>query len=210
MDIISRKEAKAQGLKHYFTGKPCKRGGIAQRLVSDFSCKCRACVDVVVAKNKRARNANPELVREKKRAYYAANPGYRTSNSNGCSVRNSLRYQNDPEFRARRNAQAAALYHKKFGVDAVFTEAVRLNNGRQKARRRSPEVMVPLTAEEKIREAAIYKLAAVLTEETGIPYEVDHHIPLKHGGKHHPDNLWVIPRAENRRKHAKLPPELAA
>lgn len=39
MQRISRKVAKAAGLKHYFTGKPCKRGGhIDQRYVASFCC----------------------------------------------------------------------------------------------------------------------------------------------------------------------------
>jgi hypothetical protein len=38
MDIISRKEAKARGLKQYFTGKPCKRGHISKRLLSTGVC----------------------------------------------------------------------------------------------------------------------------------------------------------------------------
>ncbi len=39
MDVISRKAAKAAGLKHYFTGKPCKRGGhIDKRYVASFCC----------------------------------------------------------------------------------------------------------------------------------------------------------------------------
>lgn len=39
MDVISRKSAKAEGLKRYFTGKPCKRGGhIDRRYVASFGC----------------------------------------------------------------------------------------------------------------------------------------------------------------------------
>jgi hypothetical protein len=38
MDIISRKDALAQGLKHYFTGKPCKHGHEAPRFVSTRNC----------------------------------------------------------------------------------------------------------------------------------------------------------------------------
>jgi 5-methylcytosine-specific restriction endonuclease McrA len=37
----SKAEARAQGLKTYFTGKPCKRGHLEERWVSDGS--CRAC-----------------------------------------------------------------------------------------------------------------------------------------------------------------------
>jgi len=36
--LISRQEAKAQGLKRYFTGKPCKHGHVAERLVLDGNC----------------------------------------------------------------------------------------------------------------------------------------------------------------------------
>ena len=41
MEIISREEAKAKGLKRYFTGEPCIRGHYSERLVSNkvcFSC----------------------------------------------------------------------------------------------------------------------------------------------------------------------------
>jgi hypothetical protein len=38
MRIISRKEARALGLTHYFTGKRCKRGHVAERYVCDYAC----------------------------------------------------------------------------------------------------------------------------------------------------------------------------
>jgi hypothetical protein len=37
-EIITRKEARAQGLVHYCTGKSCKRGHIAKRYVSNLEC----------------------------------------------------------------------------------------------------------------------------------------------------------------------------
>lgn len=36
--IILRKQAVAQGLKHYFTGAPCKNGHISKRTTSDYTC----------------------------------------------------------------------------------------------------------------------------------------------------------------------------
>lgn len=40
MQVITRKAAKAAGLKYYYTGKPCKRGGhIDQRYVASFCCR---------------------------------------------------------------------------------------------------------------------------------------------------------------------------
>jgi hypothetical protein len=41
MKIITRKEALAQGLKRYFTGKPCKRGHVAERSTSAGCYTCR-------------------------------------------------------------------------------------------------------------------------------------------------------------------------
>lgn len=41
LQILSRKDAVAKGIKHYFTGKPCKRGHVAKRLVS--TCVCVFC-----------------------------------------------------------------------------------------------------------------------------------------------------------------------
>lgn len=38
MKVISRKEAQERGLKRYFTGKPCKRGHVAERQVSNWVC----------------------------------------------------------------------------------------------------------------------------------------------------------------------------
>jgi uncharacterized Zn finger protein (UPF0148 family) len=42
MKISSRKEAKVLGLKTYFTGKPCKRGGVAERKLNG-DCLCSEC-----------------------------------------------------------------------------------------------------------------------------------------------------------------------
>lgn len=42
-EIITQQEAKSKGLKHYFTGKPCKRGHTCRRYVSDGECvECKA------------------------------------------------------------------------------------------------------------------------------------------------------------------------
>lgn len=55
--------------------------------------------------------------------------------------------------------------------------------------------------------AALYEQAAQLTATTGIEHEVDHIIPLQGEtvcGFHCPENLRIVTRNENRRKHNKL------
>lgn len=68
MEITSRKEAKERGLKHYFTGKPCKRGHIEKRFVSTF--QCVICSRMHLKKN---RKENPEKFREYDRKRYYEN-----------------------------------------------------------------------------------------------------------------------------------------
>jgi hypothetical protein len=41
MEVISCKEAKAKGLARYFTGKPCKRGHIAERFIAGGCVECK-------------------------------------------------------------------------------------------------------------------------------------------------------------------------
>ena len=50
----------------------------------------------------------------------------------------------------------------------------------------------------------IYKQCVEITEQTGVPHEVDHIIPLSKGGLHHQDNLQIITRDENRKKGDKI------
>jgi 5-methylcytosine-specific restriction endonuclease McrA len=51
---------------------------------------------------------------------------------------------------------------------------------------------------EKIKQ--IYAECRRLSEETGIPHEVDHIIPIAKGGLHHQDNLQILTRFQNRSK----------
>lgn len=43
MEAVTRSEAKAAGKTRYFTGKPCKRGHVVERLVSNCCCVICSC-----------------------------------------------------------------------------------------------------------------------------------------------------------------------
>ena len=67
--IISRDEARALGLKRFFTGNPCKRGHVAERDVDS-----RECMDCSRERARKRRAADPEGYREYGRKWRAANP----------------------------------------------------------------------------------------------------------------------------------------
>lgn len=47
MELITRREALAQGLTHYFTGKPCKHGHVATR-----RCDTRLCTECIKTRHR--------------------------------------------------------------------------------------------------------------------------------------------------------------
>src|SRR6056300_409537 len=68
MEVITRKQAKEQGLKHYFTGKPCKHGHVRERHTSSGSClECRRLLQLKQNKD------NPEKLAAYRAKSYAKN-----------------------------------------------------------------------------------------------------------------------------------------
>ena len=82
--VISRADARAKGLRLYFTGKPCKRGHVAERIVRDAV--CRACElerharyhdanrDRQLERMRRNNAERRPAINRAMRANYAANP----------------------------------------------------------------------------------------------------------------------------------------
>ncbi len=70
LQVISRADAMALGLKRYFTGEPCKRGHVAARLVND--CGCVECANYT-------KRCNPKR-RERDRKYNTQNRERRRQN----------------------------------------------------------------------------------------------------------------------------------
>ncbi|MCC6486713.1 MAG: HNH endonuclease, partial [Candidatus Hydrogenedentes bacterium] len=95
MEIIERKEAKAAGLQHYFTGRPCKRGHVDRRITSKGICV--ACT--------RERSARPDQA-EWKKQHYQRNRSvirqrqaeYRTRNAESLKVARQAFCRANPEI----------------------------------------------------------------------------------------------------------------
>jgi hypothetical protein len=81
MDCISRKAAKAAGLKRYMTGKPCPQGHVCERLTG-----CRVCVRCMRSNVDRWMERNPQAHRQRMAEW-------RKLNIEKCRLRDALRYQ---------------------------------------------------------------------------------------------------------------------
>ena len=214
MEIITRKQAREQGLKTYFTGKPCKHGNIAERGVVSPYCLCRDCRDERNGRGRAWRAEHPDRQAASCRNWQINNWEAQQEVWRRASANKQQREAADPAYRAVRRAQgrkrALKSHHRNYGVNQEYTERVKAKAADQKVKRRRLMGTVELTQQEELQVKAIYRLRYTLTRETGVEYHVDHRIPLSKGGKHHPDNLWVITAVENMRKGAKLPEELTA
>lgn len=110
MKIISRKEAKALGLKRYFTGKPCCRGHVAERYTTGN------CLDCMKEDSVGRRCPRTDKMREKDRARYSKNPDkkraaskkYWEKNRELCLERRRQRGDNPARALARLRRNTAA------------------------------------------------------------------------------------------------------
>jgi hypothetical protein len=214
MEIITRKQAREQGLKTYFTGKPCKHGNIAERGVVSPYCLCRDCRDERNGRGQAWRAEHPDRQAASTRNWQLNNWEAQQEVWRRAEKNKQQRDAADPDYREHRRAQsrkhALDSNRRRYGVDQEYTERVKAKSAHHKVKRRRLMALVELTSQEELQVKAIYRLRYTLSRETGTEYHVDHRIPLKHGGKHHPSNLWVITATENLRKGAKLPEELVA
>ncbi|WNL50864.1 HNH endonuclease [Xanthomonas phage Murka] len=178
--IITRAEAKAQGRKTYFTGKPCKHGHVVVRRVNG------GCVDCMRASSDKWKAADPEGQRSYASAYLAANPNRKRDSTAAWRAANPQRNRDRGIAWRAANQQKVAAYAsnrraaKLSAMPADFGEFDRF-------------VMEEAAAACKRRESL-----------HGEPFHVDHMIPLAKGGLHAWHNIQVIPARLNLSKKDKL------
>lgn len=199
MEIISRKEAIAQGLSHYFTGKPCKHGHLAQRTTK--SSNCCECFIMFAA---RARRADPAAHRAMKAREYQRNK------QSILLQQKAYRQRNWADIYAKRKAdpryqeymrQYLREYHTTNPSD--YTKAGQAANCRYRQAMKLLRTPSWLTKEERKQIADVYREARRLTKETGVKHVVDHIIPLRGktvSGLHCLANLQILTEVENREK----------
>lgn len=200
--IISRKEAKAQGLSRYFTGKPCCNGHIAERQTSKGVCiECKykwqkensQYYKEYWSKNKdKAKEIWTKHNRKKRHLW----PEYYAKNKSKI-IAYQEQYRNDP-MNQEKIRQAKTVYRQENKAHL---------NALKAAYKASKKGATPDWVDHKVI-AKRYDECKLLNDEAGyIKYHVDHIVPIrgkKICGLHVPWNLQVITAKENMQKSNKF------
>lgn len=201
------------------TDKPRSEFSKAAKEKDGLQTQCKACKKIGCAAS---RAKKLEQYRQKARDDYAKDPAAKLAKNRAWSAANKERHAqlNKDNYARNREARlavnrawreanpqrmrAAELAWKSQNPHRVTAYAAKR---RAAALQRTPNW---LTSEEVTRIEALYAEARRLTAATGVPYEVDHIIPLQGklvSGLHVFANLQVLPMAENRSKCNSWTPE---
>ena len=203
MIVISRREAKQQGLPRYFTGNPCKHGHISERQTSKG--ECIRCKQIWQSNNSDTRKAWHEANRERLRK--KRNKNKEEVNRKKREWFSKVGHIRAKEYRAE-NAEQIRRYAKQYyerNKDRL-KEYREENRARYDAHCRARQARQykatpPWACIESI--SLKYKERNAMSALTGIPHHVDHVIPLNGDnvcGLHVQNNLRVIPARDNMRK----------
>lgn len=206
MKIQSRSEARRLGLPRYFTGKPCKRGHIAERWTSGF--KCVSC-------HREYEAAFPHLIRAAKAKWDKANPAKRRAagrrryraNPEKYRIRRRQHVHKNPE-KNRASCRKYYKHNREFVLECTKRwqrnnpHRVAATNMLRHARklRATPAWLTPAL---RLQMTELYDQALLATKLTGVRHHVDHIQPIRgrdRCGLHVPWNLQLLTAAENMTK----------
>lgn len=155
--------------------------------------ECKACI---FKRSKEWCAKNPDRRKAHYEKWEAKNPGHVLKRKAAYRKRHPVRYRqwniDNPERVKELNAAWAAKNKDRIAAQVA------------KRRAAKKQAFLPFDPELfELVEPGAYKIAALRTELTGVPWEVDHIVPLQSDivcGLHSEYNLAVITVSENRRK----------
>jgi 5-methylcytosine-specific restriction endonuclease McrA len=229
MQRITRKAAKAAGLKYYFTGKPCKRGHIDKRFVCSFCCmtcareKAAEAFRGLVGEAREARR-NYERRRWQDPVFRQWAATYRAEHAVESASYRQARKEAQPDYfrdhyaknAERRKAQSLAWYRanteralqrqKEYTASRPI-ELRRANGRRRRGTRRAIEKRVFVEAVDSRTVFERDKGQCGICMKPVDPasnWEIDHIMPISKGGPHSYANVQLAHRKCNRSKAARV------
>ena len=195
--LITRKEAKAQGLARYYTGKPCKNGHIAERITSNGTC-----LECCKGHSKKTYAAHQDEYRAKGLEKAKA----RIESGEHAAYQAQWKANNPERYKKRRAAWSAENADRIKGhrrASYLRNTAKEKHEATLRQRKLQAEYDA-LSPEDQDRLDAIYAEGHEMNKRDGAnTWHIDHIKPLAKGGAHHPDNLRIIPAKENLSKGAR-------
>jgi hypothetical protein len=210
MKLISKKEAKGQGLRRYFTGALCQKGHLSEKYVSDGGCaECaleranRRYADNTAGILKQSREryqSDPGKIKARVAARREAEPEKVRAEKERDYARNKARYIAKAAEWAAANPEKVREYGRNWHKNNPLKSYASVVERRAKLKNRMP---MWLSDKQKFDILAIYEKARTMSEETGVKYQVDHAVPLRGklvSGLQVPWNLQVLTAFENQSK----------
>lgn len=176
--LISRKEAKEQGLKFYYTGKECKYGHLDLRRTDNT-----ACLSCTSRYYKEYYQLNKEVLKEYSKEYVKNNPDVvKAARENWLS--------DNPD------------YYINYRKDNL--EAYRVYNNQRRARRALAGGSFKQSDIDNLMlvQGAACCVCGKSFEDVG--YHIDHIIPIFRGGNSYPENIQLLCPGCNLSKGVKL------
>ena len=221
MKLISRKDAKDSGITRYFTGNPCIKGHISERMVSSgVCCTCLA------ENKKRYRSQNPDNHKqymakwhseneERERQYRADNADAISNRSRMWRLKNSKRHSDNAKawrlnnkqrsdqnrrIWRKNNPERAAMLAKKWRMNNPDKQRVIMFNRNCITRGLRQAVSHGIVDRLLILQdgLCIYCKTSVLSV-----FDIDHIIPVSRGGDNSENNLQLLCPSCNRSKRDK-------
>jgi 5-methylcytosine-specific restriction endonuclease McrA len=205
MTSVSRTESKARGLLKYFTGKPCKRGHIAERFVSNhvcIECKLIHAADF----NERHPGRLNEIAKKSFKKRYPEMREVIVARCREWRSRNPEKFAQSTRStreRTREEARRRTAIWQKANPDKV-----REHSNRRRIRKLGAEGFHTVDDARSIRAKQKDKCAFCRVKLRGKGH-LDHIRPLSRGGSDWPRNLQFLCAFCNRSKNARDPIEFA-
>jgi 5-methylcytosine-specific restriction endonuclease McrA len=206
--IISRQEAKAANLAHFYTGVPCMHGHDALRTVSDGACKkCRSLQKAAQFQNNKPTmmRRNQEYAANNKEKMYEYTKKWRGKNKERFKSKQNEWKKSNPEYHQKWYAENS---DRRREVAKIWRdnnpEKVKAIIHKRRALESNAEGYFLPSDIKRIMEMQRSK-CAICRRSIKNKYHIDHIMPLSRGGTNWPHNLQLLCPSCNVRKSTKDP-----